>query len=989
MGRMPAVRVARRAPIAIAILALSPGLPGQAAGAPLAPEQSAREAVLEPGLAMELVASEPLIESPVAIAFDEKETLWVVEMRDYPEGPPPGSPPRGRVTALRDRDGDGVYEEGSVFATGLLFANGVLPWRGGIIVTAAPSILWLADTDGDGKADLRRVLLEGFSTDNSQLLVSDPTLSLDGWIYVTNGLRGGDVSRPGAAVPGAGPLRLGGMDLRFDPDRGAFEAVSGGGQFGLAFDDWGRRFVCDNRHHIRHVVFPERYARGNPYLAVPGSVEDTSTLEAGFHYAGSPIRPLSRTWTNFSSHEGRFTAACGIHVHGGDLLPPRYRGAVFTCEPTANLVHAEILEPSGATFRSRPAREDAEFLASRDPWFRPVNLADGPGGALYVCDMYRAVVEHPAWMPADLARRIDYREGADRGRIWRVVPVGGRRERRPFDPTPSPEALARELESAESWRRGTAHRLLLELGSGAAPALREIASKTLRPVARLHAAHLLDAVGSLEEAHALSLLSDEHPRLRDRGAALCEPWVSGSAAVRESLLRLAGDPDPAVRFQAALSLGGVEGGDAIESLAAIAVSGASDRWTRLAAAAGAARRSGALIEAVVSRIGASGIAPPREIHDLVRELAQIGGARGDSGELETILRRIQGSRSGPAQRAVALSTVLGVAQGMARRGEKLGSFVDAAGITRAGPREALLAILAKAGEEALDPSTALERRLDAIELLGHASGAEGLRTLGSLLADDPREEVRSGSARALGARPEPEASRLLLEGWSSQGPRVRRAVLDALIRDSARAAIVLDAIEAGRIAATEIPPDARRSIVERALPDHRERARAALDLAPPAEREAVLARYRAALPGVGKLDRPRAREVFEKHCAACHRVDGIGADVGPAIADIQVKGPEAILEDILDPSRAIDQNYAAYTVLLRGGGAPTGLIASESASSVTLRRAGGETETLLRIDIEEIRSSGLSLMPDGLEKAIEPGDMAELIRWLRERRLPE
>ena len=987
MGRMSFVRGVFPAPIIITLLALSGSLPGQPAGTPLEPERSAREAVLEPGLALELVASEPRIESPVAIAFDETETLWVVEMRDYPEGPPPGSPPRGRVSALRDRDGDGFHEDATVFAEDLLFANGILPWRGGIIVTAAPAILWLADTDGDGRADLRRVLLEGFSTDNSQLLVSDPTLSIDGWVHVTNGLRGGDVRRPGA--DGGGPLRLGGMDLRFDPDRGAFEAVAGGGQFGLAFDDWGQRFVCDNRHHSRHVVFPASYARRNPYLAVPASMEDTSTLEPGFHYAGSPIRPLSKTWTNFSSHEGRFTAACGIHVYGGDLLPPRYRGAVFTCEPTANLVHAEALEPAGATFRSRPIREDAEFLASRDPWFRPVNLADGPDGALYVCDMYRAVVEHPAWMPGDLARRIDYSQGADRGRIWRIVPDGARRERRPLATAPSAQALARELEAENAWRRGTVHRLLLERGAAAVPDLRDIAVKSPRPLARLHAAHLLDTLGALEEAHVLSLLADGHPRLRERGAALCERWLSGSEPVRASLLRLSGDPDPAVRFQAALSLGGVEGRHAVEGLAAIALSGASDRWTRLAAAAGAAERSGALIDAILARIDESGDAPTRELHDLVRELAQIAGSRGDPGELDGFLERIAGSPNGSARRSLALTTLLGVAQGIARRGEKLGSFLGAAETRRPGARGAADALLGSAREQAADPSTPLERRLDTIELLGHASGAEGLGTLGSLLASDPREEVRSASARALGARAEPEAAGILIETWSSQGPRIHRAILDALLRDPARAAVILDAIEAGSIAPGEIPADARRSILERAPGADRDRARTVLDLAIPAEREAVLARYRGALARVGKLDRRRAREVFEQHCAACHRVDGIGADVGPDIADIQVKRPEAILEDILDPSRAIDQNYAAYTVLLRAGGAPTGLIAAESASSVTLRRAGGETETLLRIDIEEIRSSGLSLMPDGLEKAIGPEDMAELIRWLRERRLPE
>jgi putative heme-binding domain-containing protein len=616
-----------------------------------------------------------------------------------------------------------------------------------------------------------------------------------------------------------------------------------------------------------------------------------------------------------------------------------------------------------------------------------VNLASGPDGALYVCDMYRAVVEHPAWLPSDIARRIDFREGADRGRVWRVAPPGSRRERRPFPAGSPPERLARELESADAWRRGTAHRLLLERGRDSAPAVRDIARKAGSPLARVHAAHLLDALGAIEEDHALSLLADPHPRLRESGAAIAERWLPGSASIRDSVLRLAADPDPAVRFQAALSLGAVPGQEAVESIAAIAILGAGDRWTRLAAASGAANRSGALLRAIRSGAGVAGGGPPaEEVLDLARELAQVGGARGDPAEIEEILGCIVESRSGGPGRGLEQSILLGLAQGVARRGERLGGLIERAS---ASTRDGIRAVLREAGEAARDPGAPLPRRLLAIELTGHAPGGEGLPILAALLAGDAVEGVRAAAARALGARPEPDAARLLVSGWSGQGPPVRRAVIDALLGDPAGPAAILGAIEDGTIAAAEVPLEARRTLAERAPPGDRGRARDLLGLTGTGDRQAVIARYREALGRGGKLDRDRARGVFEKHCAACHRVDGVGIDVGPGIADIQVKSPEAILEDILDPSRAIDQNHAAYTILLRGGGAPTGLIASESASSVTLRRAGGETETVLRIDIEEIRSSGLSLMPDGFEKAISPEDMAELVRWLRERRIPE
>jgi putative membrane-bound dehydrogenase-like protein len=246
---------------------------------PLSPEEERKSFHITPGLRIELVACEPDVQSPVAMAFDEDGRLSVVEMPDYPNGPPKGQPPGGRVVVLEDRDGSGRYHRTGVFADRLLYANGVLPWRGGAVVTAAPHILLLQDNKGSAHADRREVLYEGFAAENPQLRVSSPALGLDGWIYVANGLRGGMVRRAGR--PDAKPVNLGGRDFRFDLIHDRHEAVSGMGQFGNALDAWGRRFVCDNRHHIRHVVLEDRYLRRNPYLAVPEVVEDVSELEPG------------------------------------------------------------------------------------------------------------------------------------------------------------------------------------------------------------------------------------------------------------------------------------------------------------------------------------------------------------------------------------------------------------------------------------------------------------------------------------------------------------------------------------------------------------------------------------------------------------------------------------------------------------------------------------------------------------------------------------
>src|SRR6266542_4471674 len=176
---------------------------------PLTPDQARPAFRVAPGLRVDLVAAEPQIESPVAIAFDEDGRLWVVEMRDYPNGPAPGKKPEGRIRILEDKDGDGVYEKSTIFADHLLFANGLMHWRGGVVVTAAPHIVYPKDTDGGGKADKREVLYEGFAAENPQLRVSHPVLGLDGWVSVANGLRGGQV-RP-AGKRDAKPVSLAGI----------------------------------------------------------------------------------------------------------------------------------------------------------------------------------------------------------------------------------------------------------------------------------------------------------------------------------------------------------------------------------------------------------------------------------------------------------------------------------------------------------------------------------------------------------------------------------------------------------------------------------------------------------------------------------------------------------------------------------------------------------------------------------------------------------
>jgi putative membrane-bound dehydrogenase-like protein len=947
---------------------------------PQSPEQALKEFHITSGLRIELVAAEPEIESPVAMAFDEDGKLWVVEMRDYPNGPAKGQPPEGRIRVLEDRDGDGRYEHSRVFADRLLFANGLMPWKGGAVVTAAPHILYLKDTDGDGKADRREILYEGFTDKNPQLRVSHPKLGLDNWVYVANGLRGGMVKRHGRND--AKPVNISGRDFRFDLVHDRDEAISGMGQYGNTFDDWGQRFVCDNSHHLRHIVLPNRYLARNAYLAVSAVLEDVSELQHGPLYSGGTVYPLSRNWTTSNLHAGRFTAACGVAIYRGDLLPAEYRGAAFTCEPTGNLVHQEILRPHGATFRSRPARDKVEFLATPDDWFRPVSLAHGPDGALYVVDMYRAVIEHPDFMPSELKQRPDLTLGKDRGRIWRIVPEGHKTTAmRPKLGRAATTDLVPLLGDANAWRRTTAQRVLLERQDRAAvEPLKKLCATSDRPLARVHAVWLLEALNALNAELAARLLRDENPRVREQALILCERWLPTSAAIQKEALALATDADARVRYQAALSLGEWDDDRIVPALAKIAAAGTDNRWTRAAVASAVPRRAGALLAALLKpAVGLTAKAAPERLA-LVQELAALVGARQEPSEVAALLTALQALPGDDGVRW-QMAGLNGVADGMGRRGRQLSAFLHALPAEKRKAAESAEALLARAGQVCADGKRETSERLEAVRLLAHARPEAALPILSRLLQDDPLPEMRLAAVRALAAQPSADVPRLLMKSWAVYTPALRREVAEAMLRQPDRVRFLLGELEAKRVAPGDLDIPSKNRLLKHVQTDIRQRAVKLLKDSIPEERKQVLERYREALTRKG--DAKRGREVFRQNCATCHRIADVGVIVGPDISDTRTKTPEMLLQDILNPNAAIDANYVNYTVVTKSGKEITGFIAAESASSLTLRRAENQTDLVLRQDIDEIRSTGVSLMPEGLEKTITLEQMADLISFLK------
>lgn len=917
---------------------------------PLTPEEELAEFKVLPGLRVELVAAEPDVQSPVAAAFDENGRLFVVEMLDYPIYDK-SRPPQGRIRMLEDRSGDGRFTATSVFAEGLLMAQGLMPWKGGLLVTQAPNVLYLKDTDGDGKADVREPLYSGFAVENPQLRVSFPTLGIDNWIYVANGQRGGKIRA--ATRPESKPIDIGGQDFRFDLVRDRAEAVTGFGQFGLTFDDWGHRFVCTNRNHIIPLVVPNRYFQRNPFLAAPGPVTDNQGPGGA-----ARVYPISKNWTLTSIHSGTFTAACGVFVYRGDLLPRDYYGHVFTCEPTGNLVHEETLVSKGGSYAWSPPHEGTEFLASPDNWFRPVSMFPGPDGALYVVDMYRAEVEHPDWVPADLKNRYDFNHRRDQGRIWRIVPEGRR------NPAPRPSLgrartaeLVALLDHPDVWWRMTAHRLLLERQDRDAwGPLRKLAASGTA-LGRLEAAWVLEGLGTLDLDLVLRLLADPNPGVRENAVRMSERWA-GQRPATEQLLRLAEDPDSHVRWQTALSLGAWDSDEILGALAKIAELALDDRWTRLAVASAVPSRAGKLLARIQDPV-------------FSRELAAIVGSRGDREEVAAVVLGL--SAAAPARQAAVLN---GLAEGMGRRSTKLGEFLGSLPAA-----EAARAILAQAGQTATSADRPLAERLDAIRLLVHVPWSSAGPALGALLAEKEPQEIRIAAVSALSTHAEPDVPRILMAAWKKALPALRREILESMSRRPERIHALLDEIQAGRMTPGELGASLLRQLQHHGDASLRERARKLIESNLPEDRQKVIDRYKPALAHEG--DAKRGREIFRANCSSCHKIAGIGTLVGPDISDTMGKAPEQLLVDILDPSRVIDNNYVNYVVRTKSGSVLSGFIAAQTASSLTLRRGEGQEDVVLRQDIDEIKSSGVSLMPDGLEKNIPVEGMSDLIAFLK------
>ena len=947
--------------------------------APLSPADSMKLAHVREGYELQLVAAEPLVKDPVAIDWGPDGKLWVAEMADYPNGMDDQGLAGGRIRYLEDRDGDGQYESSTLFLDGVSFPNGVMAWNKGVLVTAAPEIFYAEDTDGDGKCDVRTVLYSGFLEGNQQLRVNGLRWGLDNWVHCASGSHYAGYGADSQILSNVTGVKtaVGSRDFRIRPAGGLIDPQSGPSQFGRNRDDWGHWFGEQNSYPLWHYVLEDQYIRRNPHFAPPDPRQQVVTP------ANPPVYPAAPPEKRFHSFEqaGRYTSACSAMIYQDDLLFERSQDHgwstqhAFTCEPFSNLVQHNIIHADGVSYRFErdPAEIDRDFFASGDRWCRPVMARTGPDGALWIVDMYRYMIEHPHWLPqaGQDELRPFFRSGEDRGRIYRIVPTGkpARSVPRLADLTTS--ELVAALENSNAPQRDMAQRLLVDRQDrSAVEPLQKLTAHGSTPQARLQALSTLDGMSALTPAVIVEALQDSHPGVRSIAVRL----ASGREVDSAQLAALTGDPDPKVRLQLASTLGDFSGPVAGRALARLAIENADDSFLQAAVMSSLNSQTMPFVLAAVVEVQEdANAAHPSD--DAVPRFFGQAAALGDETLIASAIRQTCPALSSKIApwRVASLAKLL---DGLATRQWPLDKLAPA-------DRDRLASAMKRSrGIVALDDAPE-PLRVASVSLLlrDPEQVASDIDLLSTLLNPRTPAKVQEAIVEHASSRNDPGLAQMLLAGWKSHSPLLRTQILSVVASREDWSQTLLEHLESQAVGPGEIDAPLRERLLTTQDASRLERFKKVLEITTSADRKQVLESHQLVLKLAG--DAVRGQVLFGKKCANCHKYGDIGHSVGPNLASLTTKTPESLLLAILDPSAAVEGKFLNYVAVTTAGRSLTGILATETASSITLLAAEGKTESVLRNEIEVLRSTSKSLMPDGLEKDLVPQDFADLIEFVR------
>lgn len=970
--------------------------------AALSPSQALESFELEPGFSIELVAHEPQVTDPVAIAFDENGGLYALEMRGYSERM---DALLGRVKYLQDLDEDGFFETSTIFAENLAWPTAIACAQGGVVVIGVPDMYFLKDQNGDLKADLIQKLYSGFGSEATRLNVQQLPNNLTwGPDHRFHGAGGGNASLLKPMLNSGDPIGLNRRDFTLNPLDWSLKPISGGAQHGLTLDSFGRTFVCSNSHHIQTVLFESDWFQGPSSIRVPNPLMDIAAEgPAATVYRSSPDEPWRVIRTQWrvdgkvpgpveggGTPSGYFTAATGIVVYRGDNFPESHHGATFIADAGSNLVHRKILElaEDEINWTARRALPDrkSEFLRSSDNWFRPVQLENGPDGALYVLDMYREVIEHPWSLPEPLKSKIDLNSGMDRGRIYRIRSTSQPKPK-PFQPFAKnkPRQWVNRLQSDIGWTRDTASRLIYESQDTSILCNLEalIQSPAASPTTVVQSLGAWKGLGGARADIYQAAVSYPNADVREVALQWLPEWIAENDAktsisadwIFKTLSDRIADNVPRVRWMAwnaysQLRVAGQIQPDAAWMTSAISAlaNDLDSRWILIAAGRALALDSMLALEswtALNTDLSDSGAV------ELWSDWMNIAAQSEPVALAGFCLELVQARSPKTALDWLALERLAGM-----RNNAKLQSEPATIQAIQSSIQSSLEIAQAIVGSK----ESAAEERIRSIQYLRQFPIDPEANWLRQGLRADQPEASRELVADIIDSG-QPAFGGIYLASWTELTPQLKQRAVNYWLSTSERLELALKGWKSQGLQWSALPRDFRAALVNIESPFVKswvksERPETATELSA----SASLEKWTSALKLTGNRD--AGKKHFTERCVSCHRLRGEGYAVGPDLEAALAMGKLAFMNAILNPSQEIDSRYTLYELTLTNDQIAQGVIQQETGSALTLKFPYAIQQDFNRDTIQSLKGLPISLMPENLEEDWSNQDMADLLEFI-------
>jgi putative membrane-bound dehydrogenase-like protein len=981
-------------------------------GGPTRPEQAAAKLVVHPEFTLNLIAAEPLIEKVISLDWAPDGKLWVAETPEYPGGrtinrndavifpnrtrtlganSPREEPraPKDRISWLDDPDATGRLQKKHVFYEGLERVTSFVFYKDGVIVEQAPDILWLRDTDGDGKADKVEKLYTGFGTSDTHAVINNMRWGRDGWLYSAVGYSAGD-PKSGDGSKSFGRITAG--IIRFKPDGSMLEQVASG-----SCNTWGFDFAPDGEmfyttatcgEHLLHIVMPEKaLARGN----VGGGIRASAVIPD--HQKVAPLVHHTRPAYMQIDWVGMFTAAAGSCIYDGGVWPERWNHMHFLEEPTVSLVHNDVIYPKDTTYvaKKEQGREDSEFLAGSDLWFRPIHARVGPDGALYVVDWYnQAVIHNDTRGPAHGAHNAATRPDRDHhfARIWRVQHKQALRLPVLALDTSNHVAWLNALASPNGWMRMTAHRLLSERGdeSDAKALVQLLHNSEANALTRMHALYVLENLGHLEGDYLVTALRDHDPILRKNALRIsAERDNSGIEPDRGLVKALINDPDPRARLNALVALATFDQSANTAAEVIAAWPSLNDPYLQ-SAAIGCAARDPLLFEEAALAVSDSAPLTAFASHvarlianqqkpQLAAQLIDLLAKPSDRGEpirlavLESLAANLRSDTSlvwDPRLQSALTTLLHSQSPAVASATLPLIARWDKNGAISGELKPLIGELLSKLQNASLSDD---QRGKVVVNLVGvHKQDAQIIPKVAALLAGNTSSSLQQKIIETLGSSGDAAAGTELLAAYSRVPDELHDAVFGQIIKRAEWSLALLQALADQKIDSRVLGPanlHRLRTHADRAVASKANEVLDTLRGPVKKEKDALIAQLRPVVEQSGG-DVAEGHKLFTANCAVCHKFNDEGRDLAPNLTGMGAHGPAELLVHIVDPNRLVEPNFFSTSIETKDDLSYDGIIARENRSELVLRNASGDF-TIPKNNIRGRRATGLSLMPEGFE----------------------